>query len=523
MKNQINHKLVSLVFGVLVFCFALGFYAYAWTGPAVSPPEGNIATPLNVSSVGQSKIGGLILNTGGIEYGLIIDKGKLGLRPAGAVVNTYLDVDGGGNLTFTDIITGTKTLAELAAGGGGGGGCTCGIIPNQGLKKDGDNFGLSVCGDGKILKMAAGKWECRDDDTGGVGGGAPINVGYLVMGLNDTLTGERKLTSGSGVSIADGGPNGNVTFSADTAYLQRNVGLDCSAGQYAYGVDESGNLRCRADLLGGGGGGGYWNQSGNNVYPTNSSWNIKWGSKRGTLSNDQGASIELGGSGNPYIDFSQNMGGDYGVRLQLDGNDRLRVYGGDLNLDNSFGIYAGRGGINGDFNVGRLCLNGTCKSSWPSGGISSCSVCDGRFVNQSGDTMSGNFRVNNGNINTDGSHGVYTGTASINNDLYVGGRICFGGDCRGSWDGGGGSGSLVCTRKHSNSQVGWNVVNLETSVWCDNGYVAVGGGAYSGSTCSAVSFSSYPGSDNRKWTCQARNEGCGVTGYTCWVRCCKVQ
>jgi len=36
-------------------------------------------------------------------------------------VSTYLDRDASNNLTLTDAVTGTKTLAELAAGGGGGG------------------------------------------------------------------------------------------------------------------------------------------------------------------------------------------------------------------------------------------------------------------------------------------------------------------------------------------------------------------------------------------------------------------
>lgn len=34
-------------------------------------------------------------------------------------VNTFIDKDGSNNMTFTDAVTGTKTLAELAAGGGG--------------------------------------------------------------------------------------------------------------------------------------------------------------------------------------------------------------------------------------------------------------------------------------------------------------------------------------------------------------------------------------------------------------------
>ncbi|RLB79645.1 MAG: hypothetical protein DRH17_13475 [Deltaproteobacteria bacterium] len=58
---------------------------------------------------------------------------------------------------------------------------------------------------------------------------------------------------------------------------------------------------------------------------------LKWGDypdTRGTLSSDQGSSIELGGSGTPYIDFSNDMTTDYDVRLRLTGDDTLALEGG---------------------------------------------------------------------------------------------------------------------------------------------------------------------------------------------------
>ncbi len=57
---------------------------------------------------------------------------------------------------------------------------------------------------------------------------------------------------------------------------------------------------------------------------------LTWGNipnSRGYLKNDQGASIELGGSGSPYIDFSNDMGSDYDARIQLTGNDELTFSG----------------------------------------------------------------------------------------------------------------------------------------------------------------------------------------------------
>ena len=76
--NQIvSPKVIALVFGVLVISFAVAFYVVAWQEPSQAPPGGNVAAPLNTGSAGQSKAGGLILNTGGAVNGLIIDKGNL--------------------------------------------------------------------------------------------------------------------------------------------------------------------------------------------------------------------------------------------------------------------------------------------------------------------------------------------------------------------------------------------------------------------------------------------------------------
>lgn len=51
----------------------------AWVEPNQIPPGGNIAAPLNTGNVGQAKQGGLTLNIGGATYGLIVDKGLVGI------------------------------------------------------------------------------------------------------------------------------------------------------------------------------------------------------------------------------------------------------------------------------------------------------------------------------------------------------------------------------------------------------------------------------------------------------------
>jgi len=65
-KSSISNgssKITALTFGVLVVCFAVGFYAVAdWQPPTEAPPEGNVSAPINVGSDDQTKEGGLTIN-----------------------------------------------------------------------------------------------------------------------------------------------------------------------------------------------------------------------------------------------------------------------------------------------------------------------------------------------------------------------------------------------------------------------------------------------------------------------------
>lgn len=57
---------------------------------------------------------------------------------------------------------------------------------------------------------------------------------------------------------------------------------------------------------------------------------LSWGEfpdTRGRLKADQGASLELGGSGTPYLDFSNDATTDYDARLVLLGDNELAFQG----------------------------------------------------------------------------------------------------------------------------------------------------------------------------------------------------
>jgi len=116
MKKQISPKIVSLTFGVLVVCFAMAFYVLGWTEPTQTPPEGDVLAPLNVGPTGQSKAGGLILNTGGAVNGLIVDKGSVGI----GTTNPSQKLDVAGQIHATgDICTDQGGGVCLSTGGGG--------------------------------------------------------------------------------------------------------------------------------------------------------------------------------------------------------------------------------------------------------------------------------------------------------------------------------------------------------------------------------------------------------------------
>lgn len=91
--------------GIIIFGAILGVslqFVRAWTEPTVAPPGGNVGAPINTSSIGQSKTGGVILNCGtglncayngsSATNGLIVANGNVGI---GTIAPTQaLDVNG---------------------------------------------------------------------------------------------------------------------------------------------------------------------------------------------------------------------------------------------------------------------------------------------------------------------------------------------------------------------------------------------------------------------------------------------
>jgi len=124
MKKQISYKIVSLVFSVLVVCFAIAFYVIAWEEPTDSPPGGYIPAPLNTGVGGQSKEGGLLIhNSSSFEdpskpYGLLVRYGYVGIGTTEPQAKLHIDgIAGTDGIMFPD-----GTLQTTAATGGAGAG-----------------------------------------------------------------------------------------------------------------------------------------------------------------------------------------------------------------------------------------------------------------------------------------------------------------------------------------------------------------------------------------------------------------
>gem|GEM_PF-5770913 len=136
---------IGIVVGVTVKAVS------AWVEPNAMPPGGNIAAPLNTGNIGQSKQGGLTLNIGGATYGLIVDKGLVGIgvtAPGEKLeVNGNIKLSGSSpSFKVTNVATPTNP-SDVATKGyvdslgtGTGSGCSMGWVNISAEAKQGPNY-----------------------------------------------------------------------------------------------------------------------------------------------------------------------------------------------------------------------------------------------------------------------------------------------------------------------------------------------------------------------------------------------
>jgi len=201
MKQENIYKIAPIFISVFVFCFAIVFYALGWTEPAVAPPGGNVDVPINVGGTGQSKAGGLVLNTGGAANGLIVQNGKVGIGTASP--SQKLDVVGQIHAT-QDICTdagGGKCLGTIGGGSGPITYVSCEVaITGTDFSGSSEQCAVTVYYDGltKVFETAEHgdvSWEvCWRDADSSLKHGLVFGPEYSYLGRvanNPTVIGER--------------------------------------------------------------------------------------------------------------------------------------------------------------------------------------------------------------------------------------------------------------------------------------------------------------------------------------------
>ncbi|MCD6149114.1 hypothetical protein J7J18_07110, partial [bacterium] len=342
-------------------------FAWAWVEPTQEPPDGNVPAPINVGPSSQTKQGSLGLNTKGeYETGLLVINnayfigGKVGIGTDEP--SAKLDVNGnvrirslnctgysnGGKLT-TDA-SGNLTCANDVSGGGGGGDIT-GVYTQAGLTGGGSS------GDVFLSHKDTSSQGSVNNSGGTVIQDVSLDTFGHVTSLGSVNLDGRFVNEGQANSITSAMiANGTITDSdINTAKVQKRVSGSCSPGSSIRVINSDGSVVCETDDVGGGGGA-----------PTNASYVVM--SSNGTLS-----------------------------------AERVLTAGSGISISD--------GGANGNVTITNT-------------GITTCSACDGRFVNTTGDTMSGDLNMNGHSITKAryvGVEGSYPlGTIRVDTSLGVG-------------------------------------------------------------------------------------------------------
>jgi hypothetical protein len=92
------------------------------------------------------------------------------------------------------------------------------------------DWASNSCATGQIPKYDGAAWVC--DDDAGASSGAPSAAQYLTLATDATLTNERVLTAGTGITATDGGAGSTLTLAVDGPNV---TGVPVSTGISGFG------------------------------------------------------------------------------------------------------------------------------------------------------------------------------------------------------------------------------------------------------------------------------------------------
>ena len=252
MKQTNFAKGLALSVGVLVLSTSLSFLAFAWTAPSSTPPNGNVAAPVNTGSTTQTKSGGLNVSgnvgVGTSSPGYKLDvNGSLGVRSTADFITSAT-----GNRTVRFGYENSKNYARILAYGSGASPANRLLIDNVAngsnaaggyidFRPDGNYMLLYPSGGSSgFLRLYAGGGErIRVNANGNVGIGTASPAAKL------DVAGQIKISGGSpgAGKVLTSDSNGLATWKTPATGFTFSAS-SCPTGQWVIGMDADGKVVC---------------------------------------------------------------------------------------------------------------------------------------------------------------------------------------------------------------------------------------------------------------------------------------
>jgi hypothetical protein len=182
--------LKSVVAGIGVGVIFASFAALAWTGPTATPPNNNVAAPINVGTVDQIKDAGIgmdslavfgnaIISTvsGYLNFGETVGANGYGFRDNAGTME--FKNSGGTWASLNSVIQNYLTLNNYTPGGGGGGAPAWGSITGvpagfaDGVDNTGGIASCRICTYSSMDENSAPAWHCSSYSSGNTFAEAP--------------------------------------------------------------------------------------------------------------------------------------------------------------------------------------------------------------------------------------------------------------------------------------------------------------------------------------------------------------